>query len=46
MTLRKFIPVSISLLTVSDTRKFKDDKSGNLLKKKIFESGHKLLDRK
>ena len=46
MPLRKFIPVAISLLTVSDTRKFKDDRSGSLLKKKIFESGHRLFDRK
>ena len=28
---RKFLPVSIALLTVSDTRVFENDKSGNLL---------------
>ena len=42
---RKFLPVSIALLTVSDTRVFETDKSGNLLAKKIEDSGHILLDR-
>ena len=46
MTNREFIKVSISVLTISDSRSFKDDKSGNLLEKKIIESGHKLFDRK
>ena len=46
MTNREFIQVSISVLTISDSRSFKDDKSGNLLEKKIIESGHKLFDRK
>ena len=46
MTNREFIQVSISVLTVSDSRSLKDDKSGNLLEKKIIESGHKLFDRK
>ena len=43
---RKFLPVSIALLTVSDTRVFENDKSGNLLAKKIDDSGHVLFDRK
>ena len=43
---RKFLPVSIALLTVSDTRVFENDKSGNLLEKKINDSGHVLFDRK
>ena len=43
---RKFLPVSIALLTVSDTRVFENDKSGNLLAKKIYDSGHALYDRK
>ena len=43
---RNFIPVSIALLTISDTRKIEDDKSGNLLKSKVLESGHILYDRK
>ena len=32
---RKFLPVSIALLTVSDTRIIENDKSGNLLVNKI-----------
>ena len=43
---REFLPVSIALLTVSDTRVFENDKSGNLLAKKIEQSGHILFDRK
>ena len=43
---RKFLPVSIALLTVSDTRNFENDKSGNLLAKEIEQSGHILFDRK
>ena len=43
---RSFIPVTISLLTISDTRTKEDDKSGNLLKSKVLESGHILFDRK
>ena len=43
---RKFIPVSIALLTVSDTRVFASDKSGNLLANKIEQTGHILFDRK
>ena len=42
---RSFIPVSIALLTISDTRKIEDDKSGDLLEGKILESGHTLYDR-
>ena len=43
---RSFIPVSISLLTISDTRTLENDKSGNLLEEKVSESGHFLFDRK
>ena len=43
---RSFIPVSISLLTISDTRCKEDDKSGDLLENKVIESGHILYDRK
>ena len=43
---RKFLPVSIALLTVSDTRVFETDKSGNLLANKIEKSGHILFERK
>ena len=43
---REFLPVSIALLTVSDTRVIENDKSGNFLAKKIKQSGHILFDRK
>ena len=43
---RSFIPVSIALLTISDTRSIKDDKSGDLLERKVLECGHNLYDRK
>ena len=43
---RSFIPVSIALLTISDTRSIKEDKSGDLLESKVLESGHILYDRK
>ncbi len=43
---RSFIPVSISLLTISDTRTLETDKSGNLLEEKVAESGHFIFDRK
>ena len=43
---RKFHHVSIALLTVSDTRVFENDKSGNILAKKICDCGHILIDRK
>ena len=38
--------VNIALLTVTDTRTFKTDKSGNILVKKINKAGHNLFDRK
>ena len=39
---RPFIPVSIAVMTVSDTRTEKDDKSGTLLGNLLQESGHEL----
>ena len=36
----KFVPINIGLITISDTRKEEDDKSGNLLKKRIINFGH------
>ncbi len=42
---RTFIPVSIAVLTVSDTRTMADDKSGNILAARIEEAGHRLADR-
>ena len=38
--------VNIALLTVTDTRTFDNDKSGEILVKKIKEQNHKLFDRK
>ena len=43
---RKFLPVSIALLTISDSRVLENDKSGDLLADKIEGSGHILFDRK
>jgi len=41
---RPFIPVRIAVLTVSDTRTKKTDKSGPLLISMIAEAGHKLTE--
>ena len=38
--------VNIALLTVTDTRTLKTDKSGNILTKKIKKAKHNLVDRK
>ena len=38
--------VNIALLTVTDTRTLKTDKSGNILAKKIKKAKHNLIDRK
>jgi len=42
---RPFIPVSIAVLTVSDTRELAGDKSGATLVELIEKSGHKVADR-
>lgn len=42
---RQFIPVSIAVLTVSDTRSLDEDKSGKTLADRIEAAGHKLADR-
>ena len=42
---RPFIPVNIAVLTVSDTRTEKTDKSGDVLAAMIAEAGHHLADR-
>lgn len=41
---RPFIPVRIAVLTVSDTRTPKDDKSGTLLASMLQEEGHELAE--
>ncbi len=43
---RPFIPVSIAVLTVSDTRSLDQDKSGDTLAARIAEAGHALADRR
>ncbi|HEU0072261.1 MAG TPA: molybdenum cofactor biosynthesis protein B [Alphaproteobacteria bacterium] len=42
---RTFIPVHIAVLTVSDTRRPKDDESGNVLEQRLTDAGHKLAAR-
>ena len=42
---RKFIPLGIAVLTVSDTRTKADDKSGQLLITRLESAGHKLRDK-
>lgn len=43
---RPFKPVNIAVLTVSDTRTFEDDRSGDTLVARITDSGHVVQDRK
>ena len=38
--------INIALLTITDTRTIKNDKSGDILVKKIAEQNHNLVDRK
>ncbi|KLK91257.1 molybdenum cofactor biosynthesis protein B1 [Microvirga vignae] len=40
-----FVPLSIAVLTVSDTRVLDDDKSGATLAERITKAGHRLGDR-
>ncbi len=42
---RPFKPVNIALITVSDTRTYEDDTSGDILANYIVDAGHKLVDR-
>ena len=46
MNERKFLPVRIAVLTVSDTRTMADDRSGDVLVDRIADAGHILADRK
>ena len=41
-----FLPVRIAVLTVSDSRSFEDDKSGDTLEARLTEAGHHLASRK
>jgi molybdopterin adenylyltransferase len=42
---REFVPLKIAVLTVSDTRNLKDDKSGALLVQRIVAAGHLVAER-
>ena len=42
MSERAFIPISIAVLTVSDTRTKDDDRSGDILQQRIEEAGHEI----
>jgi molybdenum cofactor biosynthesis protein B len=43
---RSFIPLSISVLTVSDTRTEENDVSGKTLADRLTEAGHRLVDKR
>ena len=40
-----FIPINIAVVTISDTRVLDNDKSGDLLEKRVIKSNHKLISR-
>jgi molybdopterin adenylyltransferase len=42
---RRFVPINIAVLTVSDTRTLDDDRSGSSLVEMIQQTGHNLADR-
>lgn len=42
----RFVPLGISVLTVSDTRGFDRDGSGDLLSERLSEAGHVLVERR
>ncbi len=42
---RKFVPLNIAVLTVSDTRKLDDDRSGDTLQSRLIKAGHLLAAR-
>ena len=44
-TQREFVPLSIAVLTVSDTRTMEDDRSGQTLVERLEAAGHRLADR-
>jgi molybdenum cofactor biosynthesis protein B len=46
MSEREFIPLSIAVLTVSDTRTPDDDRSGDTLVERLEGAGHRLGDRR
>jgi molybdopterin adenylyltransferase len=40
-----FLPINISIVTISDTRNLENDKSGNVLVQRVENFGHKVLSR-
>src|ERR1700722_6578517 len=42
---KQFVPLKIAVLTISDTRSLKDDKSGSLLVQRIVGAGHYVAER-
>lgn len=42
---RAFIPLAIAVLTVSDSRSFDDDRSGDTLAERLTGAGHRLAER-
>jgi molybdenum cofactor biosynthesis protein B len=44
-TSRQFVPLKIAVLTVSDTRRLEDDKSGATLAERIEQAGHAVAGR-
>ena len=42
---RPFVPLNIAVLTISDTRKLEDDKSGGTLAERIEKAGHTVAAR-
>ncbi len=47
MTNKKdFLPINISIVTISDTRNLENDKSGDVLVQRVKKSGHNILIRK
>lgn len=43
---KEFLPVRIAVLTVSDTRALSEDRSGEVLVKRLLDAGHELADRR
>lgn len=42
---RRFVPLRLAVLTISDTRMLADDKSGTTLRERLEKAGHILADR-
>ena len=41
----KFLPINVAVVTISDTRTLENDKSGDVLEKRIKQAGHIVLAR-